>query len=71
LNIINYVKAKSLNWFGHTNRMPETSIARKIYKRKPSASRPVEGPSPAGNTTSEQPEKDETCKMGRTSPGSP
>jgi hypothetical protein len=25
-NIINYVKAQILSWFGHTNRKPETSI---------------------------------------------
>ena len=42
-NIIN-VKAQRLSWFGHKNRMPETSIARKIYKWKPSTSRPVGRP---------------------------
>jgi hypothetical protein len=31
-NVINYVKAQRLSWFGHTNRMPETSIVKKIYK---------------------------------------
>jgi len=41
LNIINYVKAQRLSWFGHINRMPETGIVRKIYKWKPSISRPV------------------------------
>ena len=40
-NIINYVKAQRLSWFGHINRMPETSIVRKIYKWKPCTSRPV------------------------------
>jgi hypothetical protein len=40
-NIINYVKAQRLSWFGHINRMPETSTVRKIYKWKPSKSRPV------------------------------
>jgi len=44
LSIINYVKAKRLIWFGHINRMPETRIVRKIYKWKPSTSRPVGGP---------------------------
>jgi len=34
-NIINYVKAQRLSWFGHTNRMPETSIVKKIYEWKP------------------------------------
>jgi len=64
-NIINYVKAQRLGWFGHINRMSETSIIGKIYKWKPSTSRPV------GRQRQEQPEKDETYKMGRTSPGSP
>jgi hypothetical protein len=30
-NVINCVKAQRLSWFGHTNRMPETSIVKKIY----------------------------------------
>jgi len=34
-NIINYVKAQRLRWFGHTNRMPETSIVKRIHKWKP------------------------------------
>ena len=40
-NIINYVKAQSLSRFGHTNRMPETGIVKKIYKWKPFTGRPV------------------------------
>ena len=28
-NIINYVKAQRLSWFGHINRMPETSTVKK------------------------------------------
>jgi len=43
-NIINYVKAQRLNRFGHINRMPEKSIVRKIYKWKPSTSRPAGRP---------------------------
>jgi hypothetical protein len=43
-SIINYVKTERLSWFGHINRMPETSILRKIYKWKPSTSRPVGKP---------------------------
>jgi len=43
-NIINYVKAQSLSWFGHTNRMPETSIVEKIHKLKPFTGRPVGRP---------------------------
>jgi hypothetical protein len=40
-NIINYVKAERLSWFGHINRMPETSIVERIYKWKPFTGRPV------------------------------
>jgi ABC-type multidrug transport system fused ATPase/permease subunit len=39
--IINYVKSQRLSWFGHINRMPETSVVRKIHKWKPFTSRPV------------------------------
>ena len=39
-NIINYVKAQRLSWFGHINRMPETSIVKKIHKWKPFTGRP-------------------------------
>jgi hypothetical protein len=31
-NTVNYVKSQRLSWLGHTHRMPETSIVRKIYK---------------------------------------
>jgi hypothetical protein len=40
-NVINYVKAQTFSWFGHTNRMSEISIVKKIYKWKPLISRPV------------------------------
>jgi len=43
-NIINYVKAQNLSWFGHINRMPETSIVKKIQKWKPFTGRPVGRP---------------------------
>jgi hypothetical protein len=43
-NIINCVKAQRLSWFGHINRMPETSIVKKIYKWKPFTRRPVGRP---------------------------
>ena len=39
-NIINYVKAQRLSWFGHINRMHETSIVKKIHKLKPLTGRP-------------------------------
>ena len=43
-NIINYVKAQRLSWFGHINRMSETSIVKKIHKWKPFTGRPVGRP---------------------------
>ena len=39
-NITNYVKAQGLSLFGHTNRMPETSIVKRIHKWKPFTGRP-------------------------------
>ena len=41
---INYVKAQRLSWFGHTNRMPETSVVKRIHKWKPFTGRPAGGP---------------------------
>jgi hypothetical protein len=43
-NVINYVKAQRLSWFGHTNRMPEISIVKKVHKWKPFTGRPVGKP---------------------------
>jgi hypothetical protein len=43
-NVINYVKAQRLNCFGHINRMAESSILKKIHKRKPFIRRPVGRP---------------------------
>jgi len=43
-NIINYVKAQRLSWFGHIHRKPETSIVRKIYKWQPYVTRPAGRP---------------------------
>jgi hypothetical protein len=43
-NIINYVKSQRLSWFGHINRMPETSVVRKKYKWKPFTRRPAGKP---------------------------
>ena len=43
-NIINYAKAQRLSWFGHTNRMPEISIVKRIHKWKPFTGRPVGRP---------------------------
>ena len=43
-NIINYVKARRLSWFGHINRMPETSIIKRIHNWKPFTGRPARRP---------------------------
>jgi hypothetical protein len=43
-NIINYVESQRLSWFGHINRMPETSVVKKIYKWKPLTGRPAGRP---------------------------
>ena len=43
-NIINYVKAQRLSWFGHINRIPVTSIVKKIHKWKPFTGRQVGSP---------------------------
>jgi hypothetical protein len=40
-NIINYVKAQRLSWFGHLNRMPEINIVKNIHKWKAFTNRPV------------------------------
>jgi len=39
-NIVNYIKAQRLSWFGHIQRMPETRAARKILKWNPLTKRP-------------------------------
>ena len=43
-NVINYVKAQRLSWFGHVHRKPETSTVRKIYKWQPYVTRPAGRP---------------------------
>ena len=43
-NVINYVKAQRLSWFENIHRMPENSFVIKIYKWKPSTSRPMGRP---------------------------
>ena len=45
-NIIDYVKAQRLSWFGQTNRITETSIVKRIHKWKPFTGRPAGRPKP-------------------------
>jgi hypothetical protein len=33
-NIINYIKAQRLSWFGHVQRMPDTRTVKKIFNWK-------------------------------------
>ena len=40
-NLINYIKAQRLSWFGRVNRMPDTSTVNKTCKWKPLRRRPV------------------------------
>jgi capsule polysaccharide modification protein KpsS len=34
-NIINYIKAQRLSWFGYVQRMPDTKTVKKIFNWKP------------------------------------
>jgi hypothetical protein len=34
-NMINYIKAQRLSWFGHVQRMPDTKTVTKIFNWKP------------------------------------
>jgi len=43
-NIIRYVKAKQLSWFGHINSVPETSIVNRIHNWKLFTGRPAGRP---------------------------
>jgi hypothetical protein len=34
-NIVSYIKAQRLSWFGHAQRMPDTRTVKKIFKWNP------------------------------------
>jgi len=38
-NIINYIKAQRLSWFGHIQKMPEARATKKIFKWNPLTTR--------------------------------
>ena len=40
-NIINYIKAQRLSWFGHLHQMSEERMVKKVYKWKPMLRRPL------------------------------
>jgi hypothetical protein len=43
-NIINYIKAQIIAWFGHIHRMPENSMVKKVYEWSPALTRPLGRP---------------------------
>jgi hypothetical protein len=43
-NIINYIKAQRLSWFGHLHRMPEGRMVKRVYKWKRMFTRPLGRP---------------------------
>jgi hypothetical protein len=43
-NIINYIKAQRLSWFGHFHRMVEERMLKKVYKWKLILTRPLGRP---------------------------
>jgi hypothetical protein len=43
-NIINYIKAQRLSWFGHLHRMPKERMVKNVYKWKPMLTRPLGRP---------------------------
>ena len=43
-NIINYIKAQTLSWFGHLQRMSEERMVKRVYKWKRMITRPLGRP---------------------------
>ena len=43
-NIINYIKAKRLAWFGHVHRMADNSMVKKVYEWSPTLTRSLGRP---------------------------
>jgi hypothetical protein len=43
-NIINYIKAQRLSWFGHLHQMSEERMFKKVLKWKPMLTRPLGRP---------------------------
>ena len=38
-SVVDYVRYKQLNWYGHIRRIPEETIPRRVWKRCPSGRR--------------------------------
>ena len=47
-NIINYMTAQRLRWFGHLHRLPEERMVKSVYKQKPMLTRPLGRPKNMG-----------------------
>ena len=43
-NIINYIKAQRLAWFGHAHHMPDNSMVKKVYEWTPALTRSLGRP---------------------------
>ena len=43
-NIINYIKAQRLAWFGHVHRMPDNSMVNRVYEWSPALTRSLGKP---------------------------
>jgi hypothetical protein len=43
-NIVNYIKAQKLAWFGHVHRMPDNSMVKKVYEWSPTLTRSLGRP---------------------------
>jgi len=43
-NIINYIKAQRLAWFGHVHHMPDNSMVKKVYEWSPAVARSLGRP---------------------------
>jgi CRISPR/Cas system CSM-associated protein Csm2 small subunit len=43
-NIINYIKAQRIAWFGHIHRMPANNMIKKVYERSPALTRSLGRP---------------------------
>jgi hypothetical protein len=43
-NIINYIKAQRLAWFGHVHHMPDSSMVKKVYEWSPALTRSLGRP---------------------------
>jgi len=63
-NIINYIKAQRLAWFGHVHHMPDTSMVKKVYEWSPAQTRSLGRPKNRwGRRCKEQHNKDGNNKL--------